>query len=284
MINRQALVLFVLASIFGLGAAVYANNWVQNQLGNNMNNASIESDLAIVIVAAREIPYGNVIEDIHLREAKWPKDLAPAMSFQDTSLVLGKIANQKILSGEPIFSPRIVEKLDGSTLSAMIEPNKRAITVRVNDVIGVGGFLLPGNRVDVLATRVIKGRANTSTVLQNLKVLAVDQTASQDKDQPVVVRAVTLEAGLDESVELVKATEEGTVQLVLRNPVDAKKLKSKKKPSIRAVTIPKRKIRRSTSITVIRGVEIKKTNVKISQFMRIEQMIITGCILVFLFE
>ena len=263
MINRQSIVLFILASIFGLGATMYANRWVQNQLGNS-DTVKAEADLVSVVVAAREIPYGKVIEEMHLRNVEWPKDLIPAESFHDVSQVIGKIANQKILEGEPVFAPRVVEKLDGSTLSAMIGPNKRAITVRVNDVIGVAGFLLPGNRVDVLATRLDKGRAYTKTALQNLKVLAVDQTATPDKDQPVVVRAVTLEAGLSESVELVKATEEGTVQLVLRNPADAEEPPSSKKPVIaKQSTAPKRLTSSSSSITVIRGVDVKKTQVRL---------------------
>lgn len=259
MINRQTIVLFVLASLFGLGATVFANRWVQNQLGEN-HTVDMESNVISVVVAAREVPYGKIIEDMHVREAKWPKELVPVGSFQDASLVIGKIANQRILEGEPIFAPRIVEKLDGSTLSAMIGQNKRAITVRVNDVIGVAGFLLPGNRVDVLATRVEKGRALTRTALQNLRVLAVDQSATPDKDQPVVVRAVTLEAGLDESVELVKATEEGTVQLVLRNPTDVAD-SLVKATTTEVFSKPKQSKPGSANITVIRGVNIKKTRV-----------------------
>ena len=262
MINRQALLLFVLALLFGLAAAAFANRWVQSQLGTD-TSANDEHDRVTVVIAAREIPYGKVIEEMHLKEAMWPKEFAPAESFHSVAEVLGKITNQSILAGEPVFAPRVTEKLNGSTLSAMIETNKRAITVRVNDVIGVAGFLLPGNRVDVLATRVEKGRAYTRTALQNLKVLAVDQTATPDKDQPVVVRAVTLEAGLEESVELVKATEEGTVQLVLRNPADA--IPPATKPaSIRSVaTKPRRAKAKSADITVIRGVDVKKTRVKL---------------------
>lgn len=262
MINRQALILFILASIIGLGAAVFANRWVQSQLGTS--SAVVEkSDTVTVIVASQEIPYGKIIEEMHLREARWPADLAPQESIRDVAQVLGKISNQRVLEGEPLFAPRVVEKLNGSTLSSMIEPNKRAITVRVNDVIGVAGFLLPGNRVDVLATRVDKGRAYTKTALQNLKVLAVDQTASPDKDQPVVVRAVTLEAGLNESVELVKATEEGTVQLVLRNPADLVEPLATATPVIPARKTSRAVKSRSSNITVIRGVDVKTTRVKL---------------------
>lgn len=262
MINRQATILFVLASAVGLGASIFANNWLQSQLSNS-SASNADTEITSIVVAAREIPYGKVIEDIHLRKAQWPSDLIPAESIQDTSLVVGKISNQKILEGEPVYSRRVVDRINGSTLSAMIGPNKRAITVRVNDVIGVAGFLLPGNRVDVLATRVVKGRAITKTALENLKVLALDQTANQDGDQPVVVRAVTLEANLAESIELVRATEEGSVQLVLRNPND------EYKPTTHSPTVTKssgnnrKAVARSSNIEIIRGVSVKKKWVKL---------------------
>jgi pilus assembly protein CpaB len=98
----------------------------------------------------------------------------------------------------------------------------RAVTVRVDDVVGVAGFLLPGNHVDVVAARMNNTiqRAETETVLRNLNVLAVDQTASQEKDQPVVVHAVTLEVTPKQAEVLVKAREEGKIQLTLRNPLE----------------------------------------------------------------
>lgn len=108
---------------------------------------------------------------------------------------------------------RVAEHLGGSTLASLIAPEKRAISVRVDDVVGVGGFLLPGNRVDVLATRQSDGSSNqaeSTTILQNLRVLAVDQTAGTDKTQPVVVRAVTLEMSVKEAEVLVKAQSEGS--------------------------------------------------------------------------
>lgn len=108
---------------------------------------------------------------------------------------MGKIATFSMLRGDILRGARLAEHLGGSTLASLIEPTKRAISVRVDDVVGVGGFLLPGNRVDVLATRQTgnTGDAESKTILEDLRVLAVDQTASTDKTQPVVVRAVTLE-------------------------------------------------------------------------------------------
>ena len=154
---------------------------------------------------------------------------------------------------------RVVEKLEGSRLSALIAPNKRAITVRVNDVAGVAGFLLPGNRVDILATRrIANGRAKTDTLLQNIKVLAVDQRADRDKNEPVVVRAVTLEADLEEASKLAGATQEGTIQLVLRNPEDNATI-------IESAPVAKAPVKRDTRrpITIIRGTSVNESKVKL---------------------
>ena len=113
--------------------------------------------------------------------------------MRDVAEIEGWIATSEIIEGELLMKGRFVEHLAGSTLAAMVAPNKRAVSVRVNDVAGVAGFLLPGNFVDVLGTRLERGsrRAVTSTIIQNVKVLAVDQTARTDDDnEPVVVRAV----------------------------------------------------------------------------------------------
>jgi pilus assembly protein CpaB len=139
----------------------------------------------------------------------------------------------------------------------------------VNDVIGVAGFLLPGNRVDILTTRQQGSRARTETILQDVKVLAVDQTASTDKDRPVVVRAVTLELSPAESELLVKATSEGTLQLTLRNPLDselvAKKEEKKEEPKVERKVervVYKRTPQAKTNITVIRGTQRSEVSVK----------------------
>ena len=121
-----------------------------------------------------------------------------------------------------LLKERFTKSGAGSTLAALIRPDMRAMTVRVDDVVGVAGFLLPGNRVDVVAARKHAGndRAITETILFDINVLAVDQTSSQDKNEPVVVRAVTLEMTPQQAEVLVRAREEGRIQLTLRNPTD----------------------------------------------------------------
>ena len=260
----RTFLMFFIALVLGVSAAWLANNWVEDRI-----RPSSEGEGTPVVVAALEIPFGQKIEQAHVKVVDWPSGHTPKGAFSDPQLLEGRIAKQSFLPGEVILEGRVVEHLGGSTLASIVEPNKRAVTVRVNDVIGVAGFLLPGNRVDILTTRQTGNRARTETILQDVKVLAVDQTASTDKDRPVVVRAVTLELSPSESELLVKATSEGSLQLTLRNPLDselvAKQEEKKEEPKV------ERKIERvvyksapaaKTNITVIRGTQRSTVSVK----------------------
>lgn len=211
----------LVALIIGIGAAVFAGSWMKTRLEAA---AAAQAGTTPVVVAARDIPFGERIEADAVRTVAWPNGSLPEESFSDVNDVVGRYTNQPLWPGEAVLKARVVPETSGNRLSTLIQPNNRAVTVRVNDVIGVAGFLLPGNRVDVLATRVERNGTNeharTVTLLQNLKVLAVDQTAEPKKGEPVVVRAVTLEMSPEQAEMLVAATEEGTVQLALRNPED----------------------------------------------------------------
>lgn len=257
MFNGKALLLLVLALVAGGGAARYAHNWLQTQTGGATAEVTETVD---VIVAAREIPFGIVIEESHLRATAWPKDSVPPETFTTKEDVVGKMLNQSAMTGEPLLTARVVEKLEGSRLSALIAPNMRAITVRVNDVAGVAGFLLPGNRVDILSTRMVTGRAKTETLLQNIKVLAIDQKADRDKDEPVVVRAVTLEANLEQASKLTAATQEGSIQLILRNPEDDAMTIE---PTPIATAPKARPLDTRKEITIIRGTSVNQSKVKL---------------------
>jgi pilus assembly protein CpaB len=178
--------------------------------------------------------------------------------------VEGKVAKAEILRGEFLLEGRVTEHDEGSTLAALVEQKKRAITVRVDDVVGVAGFLLPGNNVDVLASRLERGsrRAITETILTNIKVLAVDQTARTDDSDPVVVRAVTLEVSPKQAEILVARMEEGTIQLTLRNPLEEIVAQEPAKPAVKRAP----RVRRpptDTTIIVIKGTKVEKTKVKI---------------------
>lgn len=214
---KTAFLMITIALVLGLGAAWMANEWVTSRLALADET---KPDGVTVVVAAVQIPFGHRIEEADVRTVVMPKEVIPAGSFKATEEVVGQVATQTMYPGEPLLEGRMREHLGGSTLAAVINPGNRAVTVRVNDVVGVAGFLLPGNRVDVLATRKDRQGVEAETLLQDVRVLAVDQTASPDKNQPVIVRAVTLELNPEQAESLVKATQEGTVQLALRNPLE----------------------------------------------------------------
>lgn len=262
--SSRTLTLVVLSVMFGLGAAWMANNWLSGRL-----NASPDDNMQGVLVAAVEIPFGTMIEPQHVTLVRMPKGTAPDDSFDSPEKAVGKIATFSMLRGDILRSARLAEHLGGSTLASLIESDKRAISVRVDDVVGVGGFLLPGNRVDVLATKKTgNANAQAETILEDLRVLAVDQTASTDKTQPVVVRAVTLEMTPDEAEILVKAMAEGRLQLALRNPLDNQKRPPAPPPVVQEAAPepapqPKPVVRRNSGagVTVIRGTAV--ANVKL---------------------
>lgn len=206
----------LLSLVLGFAAAWAAKNWVEQRtraLGTKEEGTS-------VIVAAMEIPYGTSIEGRHVKVISVPSGTPLGNHFTTLKEVEGLIATQKALSGEVLLKERFTKGGTGSTLAALVRPDMRAVTVRVDDVIGVGGFLLPGNHVDVVAARKVNERATTETILMDINVLAVDQTSNQDKNEPVVVRAVTLEMTPQQAEVLVRAREEGRIQLTLRNPAD----------------------------------------------------------------
>lgn len=216
--KRRGFLLIVISLLLAVGAAWVARNWVQARLSAGPAEAT-----QTVVVAALEIPFGTKVESRHLKTITLPSTAPVGDHYDKPEQVVGLIALQKILPGEILFKQRFADREAGSTLAAILKPDMRAVTVRVDDVIGVAGFLMPGNRVDVVAARMVDQqhqRAETHTVLHDLNVLAVDQTATQDKDQPVVVRAVTLEVSPKQAEILVKAREEGRIQLTLRNPLD----------------------------------------------------------------
>ncbi len=218
-----------------------------------------------VVVAAMEIPFGTKLEARHVKTIELPRNAPVGNHFGKPDDVIGLLATQKIIAGEIILKERLADRAAGSTLAAVLKPEMRAMTVRVDDVVGVAGFLLPGNKVDVVAARMVNQRAETQTVLRNLSVLAVDQTASQDKDQPVVMRAVTLEVTPQQAEVLVKAREEGRIQLTLRNPNDSTDEYVVETP------VPKpliKKVHREPaappkeSVTIIRGTNVHESDSK----------------------
>jgi pilus assembly protein CpaB len=220
--------------------------------------------MGVAVAADIAIPFGTTVAARHLKTLKMPAEFAPPGSFTSLDEVVGHVTVQPIVAGEILMRERFTDHETGSTLAALVSEKMRAVTVRVDDVIGVAGFLLPGNRVDVLAARTdMNRRATAETILRDIKVLAVDQTAATEKNEPVIVRAVTLEVDPTQAEALIKAKEEGSIQLTLRNPLDDEALATVEPEPAKPAPAPRVVTRRSDPpprmITVIRGTDVSKS-------------------------
>jgi pilus assembly protein CpaB len=212
--NSRFSIMFIVALVFAGSAAWMAKRWVDSQSVPTMTT----SESIPVVVATMKIPFATRIEPTHIRSVNWPKDAVPPDAFSDMAPVIGKVTQRDFYPNELILKPQIAEHAGGSTLSALIEPGMRAMSVRVDDVVGVAGFILPGNRADILTTT-NDGKA-TRTLLKNMKILAIDQLASTEQDKPAVVRALTLEVSPKQAEILVTAMRSSALMFTLRNPMD----------------------------------------------------------------
>lgn len=263
MLKRRGFTLMIVSLALAFGAAWLARGWVHSRLAPAKPVAEMS-----VVVAAAEIPYGIKVDSRYLRVIRLPRGAAIGAHFSKPDQVVGLVARQKVLPGEILLTAQFAKKAVGSTLSALLKPDMRAITVPVNDVVGVAGFLLPGNRVDVVEARMVDQRAVTRTVLRDLQVLAVDQTDSRNKNTPVLVRAVTLEVTPPQAEVLVKAMTEGKIQLTLRSPLapnNTAPMVARTPPP----PPPRKKVRRvrhhvtpvrEDTITIVRGTDVSKVH------------------------
>jgi len=215
--NIKALGLIFLALLTGLAAAVYATGWISRQGGIASNK---------VVVAAVDIELGSRVNAQMLSTVDWPSGSIPSGSFSDIKALNDRVVKVGVLRGEAIMEGKLAPVGTQGGLSAVIASGKRAMTVRVNDVVGVAGFALPGNYVDVMVNAQqdkAKGEQTSQiskTVLEKVLVLAVAQEANRDDTKPKVVSAVTLELSLEDSEKLDLARSVGTLSLVLRNQMD----------------------------------------------------------------
>ncbi len=209
----------LVAMLAGLAAVVLGVRWLQAK------SASGGSGIA---VAAVELQLGSRIAPETIRLVEWPSGSIPNGAFTDLAKLDGRVALTGIQPGEPILESRLAPEGTKGGLSAVVPEGKRAITVRVNDVIGVAGFTLPGNYVDIMvntentgANRNNADQMISKIVLERILVLAVAQEANRDETKPKVVNAVTLEVTPEQAERLDLARSVGNLSLVLRNQIDS---------------------------------------------------------------
>ena len=213
--NKNVAVFILLSIGFGLGAVFLAKNWLDKN-----QPTDLKAGQAMVVSVTTTLLTGTVIEAKHVTLTTVPKTMVPQGAITDLEQATGMVVKQKLFSGDILRAERVAKKGEGSSLASLIGSNKRAVSIRVDDVVGVSGFILPGNKIDVLTTYTRDKKVLTEVILSNIKILAVDQRASNDENKPQIVRAVTLEVDLTQAELLMSAQRKGTLQLALRNPND----------------------------------------------------------------
>lgn len=218
--NTRGIVMMGIALLLAVGAVIVAARWINAQASSATNK---------VAVAHTDIALGSRVTPETVKMVDWPSNAMPPGAFTNLKMLDARVARTTIQKGEPIMETKLAPPGTQGGLSAVVAQGKRAMTVRVNDVVGVAGFALPGNFVDILVntqgeqargTNSDKDPSISKIVLERILVLAIAQEASRDDTKPKVVNAVTLELTPEQTETLDLARSVGTLSLVLRNQVD----------------------------------------------------------------
>lgn len=219
----SSLMTLLLAVVLAGAAGLLAQSWLEQQ--RRMGGQSAKgAGRATVVVATRPLRFGTQLSEANIRELDWPSGTLPAGAFAKVADLLKaserRIALMPIEPNELILASKITGPGQRATLSSLIGEGMKAITIRVNDVNGVAGFVLPGDRIDVMITRKPENGNNqqlaTEVLLQDVKVLGIDQLADERSDKAMVAKTVTVEVSIADAQRVVLASSVGSLSLALR--------------------------------------------------------------------
>jgi pilus assembly protein CpaB len=273
-VRKGNLFLLLIAIAMGGVAAFLAREWIAAHAVPSVQSGT-------VVVAAVPLGFGTTLNRENVTEIPWASGEMPEGAFatRDELFKDGRrVALSPLQRNELILKTKVTGPGQRASLSALLDEGKRAVTVRVDDVRGVAGFVLPGDRVDVVLIRSVPGAGGSSenisdVLLQHIKVLAVDQLANERQETPTVARAVTLEVDTDQAQKVLLATNVGKLSLILRqagesNPASATRVTERDLARIELVAAPtpvtaSAPARRSdsTTVTIIRNMKREEYSV-----------------------
>ncbi len=209
----------ILAAVFfGLIAAYGVYNFLRQQ---REAAEALKTETQNVVVATKDMPAGTIIAKDMVNVTPWPKVSLPARSFSNPEQVIGKVSKVRTVAGEPILESKLTG--EGAGLTVLLTPGNRAMAVRVDEIIGVSGFIAPNDRVDMIVHVVPPGKQDekiSKIVLQNKRVLSVAQSVEQKEGKPQIARSITLEVTPEEAERLTVAELQGEILLALRGVGD----------------------------------------------------------------
>jgi pilus assembly protein CpaB len=265
MANRRVVLFGALAIAFAVCGAYFNYSWLSSQepgVVTHTDEAGIE--LVSVVTAKGDLAAGEALREVQLTTRDWPKSYLPPGAILSLESARGRVARRTLLEGEAVLESALLPIGAAGGLSPIIAEGKRAVAVKVDEVIGIAGFVKPGAHVDVLATIRDRTARNTGSfarvILQDVRVLALDQTLEKgDSGEPKSGNVVTLEVSPEEAQKLTFAAHEGQLQLALRNPTD-EKVVGTAAVNARSLRHTARAPRRSTNIQVIKGLDVSSKN------------------------
>jgi len=217
-VRSKTVVMILLAVVFG-AMAIFAGQRYLDRQSSRFREVQLVPKPApteTIVVAALPLKFGVEVTRQHLREIAWPEGSVPRGAFAKIDELLDgktrRVALAALEENEPVLKAKVTGPGQRGSLAAVIQQGMKAVTVRVNDINGVAGFVLPGERVDVLLVRNLeRTEAYSDVLLQNVKVLAVDQLADESSDKPALVKAVTVEVTTADAQKLTLAGSVGTL-------------------------------------------------------------------------
>ena len=208
----------LIVAFFALLLSALVSVMAYRQVRDRLNQGD---DRSQIVVAAERLPLGTRLSEQHLRLAPWSANVALEGSFSEPQELIGRGVIVPMIPNEPVLQSKLAPTEAGAGLTSAIPEGMRAVAVKVNDVIGVAGFVLPGTRVDVILTGEDNKIEVSKIILENIQVLAADQNLEQDASgKPREVQVITLLVTPEESQKVALASVEGRIQLALRNPLD----------------------------------------------------------------
>lgn len=257
----------LLLFITGLGVAggsVFLAQDVLTAQTLSQQSSTQQNGTVGVLVAGRDIAFGQAIDKKYIEVIQWPREALPDGILTEIDYLLPsegvepRRARKAMSQGELFFASRVSDWGEKVTITQSISANHRAMAIKVNAETAVGGFVTPGDAVDVLLTEGRNSGLRTVTILQDIKVIGVDQDSDIGKDSPEVARTVTVEVTPDQGQRLALAQQAGILSLTLRNNVGAEDqpLDSLKLSDLMRDVSPVAEMIASPRITVRRGVNI----------------------------
>lgn len=222
-------IMLAIAGVIGILAVIIANSWFSGlEQGQEASLEASGQGSVDIVVATQPLAFGTALTDQNLRLARWPAASVPQGAFRtiEQALADNRVAIRPIVPGEPVLADKVSGADGRATLSALLPPGMRAVSVPVDAIRGVSGFVLPGMAVDVILTRRMGGPGagsddlRSDVILENIQVLAVDQTSDDSSGEPRVSQTATLAVSLLDAQRLAVAEELGTVTLALRRHGD----------------------------------------------------------------